>query len=256
MRTSTARPLNPMILALDIESSTRRTNPVKRELREITYDLVGQALRTTESLERPIDRGDGVLVLFPPATDLPESILLRRMIPALTGLLKKYNNSTDLRPRTQLRIRAVIHTGEVHYDGTGFSGQDLDLAVRLLDAPRLKTHLKKTAAPLALVASDRIYRTVIQQGHDGVSADEFLPLVTVRVDRQRHKGWLYLPRGREPTATSTAGQGLTHIPIPGAALSAVHQALQYRLAETEGSYDAEAGQGTLKEWMSAERIAL
>jgi hypothetical protein len=67
------------------------------------------------------------------------------------------------------------------------------VAFRLLDAPRFKTHLNNATVPLALVASDYIYQTIIRHGYEGIVEDEFVPLVTVTVGFQRRKGWVQLP---------------------------------------------------------------
>ena len=48
--------------------------------------------------------------------------------------------------------------------GNGFYGDDLDVAFRLVDAPQFKAHLRDGLAPLALVASDYIDRSVIRRG--------------------------------------------------------------------------------------------
>jgi hypothetical protein len=91
----------------------------------------------------------------------------------------------------------------VHRDGNGPFGEDLDVAFRLLDAPRLKAHLKSATVPLALVASDYIYQSIIRHGYDGIDGAEFLPLVTVNVGDQRRKGWVHLP----------AAGGITAVPM-------------------------------------------
>ena len=93
------------------------------------------------------DRGDGVLVLLRPADEIPKPFLLSRLMPALASLLAAHNSgiSPAEQPR-MLRLRAVIHAGEVHYDGKGFFGEDLDVAFRLLDAPRFKAHLRSGTA--------------------------------------------------------------------------------------------------------------
>ncbi len=196
---------------MDIEGSTQRTNPVKEELRWQLYQLVLQALDSAGIDDRdydPItDRGDGVLVLLHPADKFPKPLLFSRLIPLLASLLAAHNSAIPLaeQPRI-LRLRAVIHAGEVHYDGKGFYGEDLDVAFRLLDAPRFKAHLRGATVPLALVASDYIYQSIIRHGYDGIDDTEFLPLVTVNVGDQRRKGWVQLPR--------TAGFGL---PVPAQA---------------------------------------
>jgi hypothetical protein len=186
-------------MAVDIEGSTQRTNPVKGELREEVYRLIVAALVMAgidiQQCEPFTDRGDGVLVLLRPADEFPKPFLFSRLMPALASLLVDRNNGispTD-QPRI-LRLRAVIHAGEVHYDGKGFYGDDLDVAFRLLDAPQLKAHLRDALGPLALVASDYLYSSIIRHGYDGIDGEEYVPLVNVKVGDQRRKGWVHRPR--------------------------------------------------------------
>jgi class 3 adenylate cyclase len=192
-------PVHRSILAVDIEDSTRRTNTVKQQLRQQVYRLVGDALAAAgindHYCDPFTDRGDGVLILVRPRDEFPKPLLLSCLIPALARLLCAYNSRIPLAeaPRI-LRLRAVIHAGEVHNDGNGFFGEDLDVAFRLLDAPRFKAHLRAAAAPLALVASDYIYQSIIRHGYAGIDDEEFFPLVTVTVGDQRRKGWVHLPR--------------------------------------------------------------
>jgi class 3 adenylate cyclase len=128
-------PVHRSIVAVDVEGSTKRANPVKGELRRIMYDLLDQALRAAgigpRHLEQLADRGDGVLILIRPSDDVPKTVLFGRLIPALTTLLAEHNAAVT-RPELQLRLRAVIHAGEVHEDGMGFYGDDIDVAFRLL----------------------------------------------------------------------------------------------------------------------------
>ncbi len=198
-RRETTLPVHRSILAVDIEDSTRRTNTVKEELRHLVYQLVLEALGIAgidDHYYDPFtDRGDGVLVLVRPADEFPKPLLISCLIPALARLLAAHNSGIPLteQPRV-LRLRAVIHAGEVHYDGKGFFGEDLDVAFRLLDAPRFKAQLRTATTPLALVASDYIYQSIIRHGYAGIDDGEFFPLVTVNVGDQRRKGWVHLPR--------------------------------------------------------------
>jgi len=199
-RRSALDPMYRSILAVDIEGSTKRNNRVKEELRYELYRLVGEALCVTgigtQHYHHPFtDRGDGFLILLRPVDEIPKRLLLSHLIPALAHLLAAHNGSI-ISPCDQpriLRLRAVIHAGDVLYDGKGFFGEDLDVAFRLLDAPRFKTELKKATVPLALVASDYIYQAVIRQGYEGIDDQQYLPLVTVNVGDQRRKGWVHLP---------------------------------------------------------------
>ncbi len=195
-------PVHRSILAVDIEGSTQRTNPVKEELRERVYRLMVEALGVVginEHFHDPFtDRGDGVLVLVHPCDEFPKPLLLSRLMPALARALVAHNSGISLDDQSRiLRLRTVIHAGEVHYDGKGFFGEDLDVAFRLLDAPKFKAHLRRARLPLALVASDVIYRSVIRHGYDGIKDEEFSPIVTVTVGDQRRKGWVHFPRAGE-----------------------------------------------------------
>ena len=187
------------ILALDIERSTSRSNPVKAELRSKTYELFEAALRkagiSSRHRDRLVDRGDGILSLIHPVDQVPKALVLNRVIPLLCRLLADYNQSL---PRfseleRQLRMRVVMHAGEVHYDANGCFGEALDVAFRLLDAVRVKRALRATADPLILVISGDIYNSVVRHGYDGIDQQAFHPLVRVQVAGQRFPGWIHLP---------------------------------------------------------------
>jgi class 3 adenylate cyclase len=187
------------IVALDIERSTSRPNPIKGELRNKTYELFEVALRTAgihkRHHDRFIDRGDGILALVHPVDQVPKAFLLNRVVPALSRLLTEYNASLPRhsQPQRQLRIRVVIHAGEVHYDANGCFGEALDVAFRLLDATRVKRALREMANPLILVISEDIYSSVVRHGYDGIDHQTFHPLVRVHVAGKRYPGWIHIP---------------------------------------------------------------
>lgn len=187
-------PVHRSILAVDLEGSTLRTNPVKGELRRVLYELLARALEsvaiTGNRLERLVDRGDGVLVLIRPHDDVPKTMLLDRLIPLLASLLADYN-ARAAQPALRIRLRAVVHAGEVHDDGRGFYGEAIDVAIRLLDSPAVKKKLKLTAGPLVLVVSDEIHYAVVDQGY--VPADAYRLLVRVQVGGRCHRGWVHVP---------------------------------------------------------------
>ena len=92
-----------------------------------------------QSCDPLIDRGDGILVLIHPTDKFPNPFLVSRLIPALANLLAAHNSGVPPTEQARiLRLRAVIHAGEVHYDGKSFFGEDLYVAFRLLYAPRFK----------------------------------------------------------------------------------------------------------------------
>ena len=191
-RSLASNPVPRLILAVDVEGSTLRTNLAKGELRLVMYTLLDRALRATDiertHLEVPIDRGDGVLLLIRPNDEVPKVLLLGRLIPKLAALLIEHN-AAIVQPDLRLRLRAVFHAGEVHDDGWGFYGEDLDVAFRLLDSPAVKKTLKDTpAAPLVLVVSDEIYSATIRHGY--VDSTPYEKSVYVRVANRRRRGWV------------------------------------------------------------------
>ena len=176
-------PVHRLIFAVDIEGSTERNNLAKGQLRR---DPVRTARpRSGDDRDRRpapgavTDRGDSVLVLIKPHDEVPKTLVLGLLVPTLTALLAEYNASAT-RPELRMRLRAVVHAGEVHEDNQGFYGDDLDSAFRLLEAPRLKKALREApAAPLILVVSEEIFHGIVEQGY--LEDALFRPLVRVRV---------------------------------------------------------------------------
>jgi len=194
-------PHHRSIVAIDIERSTSpaRTNPIRAELRHEIYRMLGTAMRTAGIADvhcDPLaDRGDGVLALVHPVDDVPKTVLLNPLVPTLVSLLADRNASlagAD-RCRRELRLRAVIHAGEVHCDGKGYFGEALDVAFRLLDAPRVKDRLRQSVMPLVLVVSEDIYWSIVRHEYEGIPGHTFEPLVRVTVAGRRRQGWVHVP---------------------------------------------------------------
>ena len=184
------------IVVLDVEESTQRGNPDKGELRRSLYGLTERALQAAgiagKHLEPKADRGDGVMILIRPHDEVPKTLVLDRLIPVLTALLIEHNASVT-RAQLRLRLRAVVHAGEIHKDANGFYGNDIDTAFRLLEAPGLKKALKEAAAtPLILVISEEIFHAIVEQGY--LDDALFWPLDRgVRVGRRPRRGWVHIP---------------------------------------------------------------
>jgi hypothetical protein len=213
-------PVPRLIFAVDIEGSTERTNLAKGRLRHFLYELLEQALEAAKiaakHLEPFTDRGDSVLMLIKPHDEVPKTLVLGRLIPILASLLIEHNASAP-HPELRIRLRAVVHAGEIHEDDKGFYGDDLDAAFRLLDAPALKKALKEAVdAPLILMVSEEIFNGIVQQGY---MEDEssYWPLVSLKVGRRQRRGWAHVP---EPLPPSRTGAGhRTRGPLPSARLS-------------------------------------
>lgn len=120
---------------------------------------------------------------------MPKTLLLGQLIPRLAALLVEHN-TTVVQPELRLRLRAVFHAGEVHDDGWGFYGEDLDVAFRLLDSPAVKKALKDApASPLVLVVSEEIYSATVRHGY--VDSTPYKKSVYVRVANRRRRGWVH-----------------------------------------------------------------
>lgn len=208
------------ILALDIERSTSRPDPVKAEIRRSAYELFETALRAAgihqTHHDRFVDRGDGILALIHPADQVPSALLLSRVVPILSRLLAEYNASVT-RPgeqQRQLRIRVVVHAGEVYYDANGCYGEALDVAFRLLDAAQVKRALRDTADPLITVVSADIYNSIVRHGYDDIDNQAFHPRVRVQVAGRRYSGWIHIP---EPAVRQLGERGdnpVSGLPVP------------------------------------------
>ncbi|MFL6141524.1 MAG: hypothetical protein ACJ72N_06610 [Labedaea sp.] len=198
-------PLHRAIVAVDVEGSTTRTNPAKAQLRHNMYDVLESALRECGIVEQHrdelVDRGDGVLVLVHPVDHLPKTLLLNVFIPALIQLVADHNAH---QPNHWFRLRSAVHAGEVHFDRRGAFGEAIDITCRLLDAPELKVQLRQTTAPLVLVVSDDIYRSLVRHRYDGIDDRDFEPMVHVEVAGNPHRGWVYVPPAPFTTVRATA----------------------------------------------------
>jgi hypothetical protein len=170
------------------------------------YEVFENALHAAgieEDLHDPlVDLGDGILAIIHPT--VPKTLLLNTFVPALGEQLAKQHD---------LRLRAVVHAGEVLYDRRGRCGQSLDLSFRLLDAPELKSLLAWTADPLALVVSEDIYRTVVSHGYQGIDADAFAPLVQTRVAGRNHRGWVRMSGGVTDMANQLRARSHTELRV-------------------------------------------
>jgi hypothetical protein len=188
-------PVHRSIVVVDVEGSTKRTNPERGELRRMLYGLLDQALLaagiTPSHLEPLADRGDGVLILIRPLDDVPKTVLLARFLPALAALLTQQNVQAR-RPSLRLRLRAVVHAGEVHDDGMGFYGEDLDVAFRLLNSATVKRILRQTpASPLVAVVSEEIFCGIVR--HRYFDGGPYQRRIQVRVAERQRRGWVHIP---------------------------------------------------------------
>lgn len=186
-------PRQRIILAVGMVPPKACSNFAMGVLRSAMIELVDRALVdsgvTPDFRDRPVDRGDWLIVLIHPTDRVPKTWLLTKLVPRLSELVAHRNSGQYY----ELRLRVVIHPGDVTCDELGWFGEDIDIATGLLTAPALEDRLRQTSAPLVLVVSDQIHRSVIKHGYDGIDERAFIPLPRVEVAGEERKGWVHVP---------------------------------------------------------------
>jgi len=212
-------PLHRTIVAVDIAGFARedRTDQDRVRLRAAMYDLLDEAFtgRGIAAGRRAVmDVGDGTAILVDP--DVPKNWLLALM-PGLADRLAERN--AGLAEPAQLRLRVVVHAGEVLHDEHGYAGAAILVAFRLLNAEFVRAGLAWTDAPLILAVSEAVYRGVVDSGYAGVDPASYRPVQLTSRDRQA-RAWCCLPgltgppAGPQPAAppspTPAAGRADSH----------------------------------------------
>jgi class 3 adenylate cyclase len=157
------------ILGIDIEGFSRGewTDPIRARLRDRLDRLVRQALvrsRIAASVIASTDTGDGLLLLLEP--EVSKARLLHLVID-MAGDLARGNQHAPATHR--MRLRVVVHAGEMLADARGHTGASLNFASRLLDADAARAVLAfSPAAELVVVVSDEVYEGVVRHGYAGV----------------------------------------------------------------------------------------
>jgi class 3 adenylate cyclase len=186
------------MLAVDIAEFTRadRDDESQLHLRTSLYGILHQALAESGmpwEQGQYEDRGDGVLVIFPP--DLAAQPILDSLPERLTCLIRRHNRFSFEPARLQLRVAA--HVGPVYRDEHGFAGDDVTFLCRMLDAQPLRRALSESGAELAFIVSDYVYEKLVLRRHSLADRRSFRPVKT-QVKRTPVHAWIYLPPGVVP----------------------------------------------------------
>lgn len=180
------------IVCVDVENfcDARRTDPDQAAVRAGMYGALRRALAASgvswDNCYRE-DRGDGVLVLVPPA--VPKSHLVTGFPPELAAALTVHNRAHG--PQARIRLRAALHAGEIRFDDHGVVGRSINLAFRLLEADAVKSALRGSRGVLALIASDWFFHEVIRQ--EPAAAPEAYNAVRITVKETVAEAWIRLP---------------------------------------------------------------
>lgn len=212
-------PIHRGILGIDIERFARAewTDPIQVRLRDRLYRLLDGALMDAEidpSLTARSDRGDGLWLLVN-----ADVSIARLLHPLSTSLVTGLADDNEQVPRAErMRLRVVVHIGELLQDPHGHTGASLNLAARLLDAQAFRVVLAESpAVDVALMVSDAVYEGVVRHGYAGIMPMDWQP-VRIHAKETSTRAWLHLPGlTNQPTlpAELTAPRvGVVSLPIP------------------------------------------
>lgn len=126
-------------------------------------------------------------------------------------------------------------------DGQGYFGEALDITFRLLDSPQFKARLRKIAAPLIMVVSGEIYRSVVRHQYDGLDQCEYHPEIEVQVAGNHYRGYVHVPADAFESLTVDSATGAI---VPPA--TPFFNQLERHLIQTGESFDLERGLADLK----------
>jgi tetratricopeptide (TPR) repeat protein len=206
------------ILGIDIEGFSRSewTDPVRARLRDRLDRLVTEAMarsRIAAALVASTDTGDGLLLLVEPGVS--KARLLHLAIDMAADLALDNQRA----PAAQrMRLRVVVHAGEMLADARGHTGASLNFAARLLDADAARAVLVASpAAELVVVVSDEVHEGVVRHGYAGVDPAAWQP-VRVHAKETSTRAWVHLPglaaQPRLPAVLVALRMGPASLPVP------------------------------------------
>jgi Ca-activated chloride channel family protein len=184
-----SKPVHRTILAVDIQGFGRheRDDDLRARLREAVHRILDEALSElgiTPGQRAGSDTGDGVLVLI----DAPhKGEVLDAVGGPLERGLRRHNELAS--EKAQLRLRVVVHAGEVVLDEHGATGDDVIHAFRLLNSGVLRDRLARIQTPMALIVSESVYH-LVRQRHSRFEAADFQRVLVVSKET-RAWAWCY-----------------------------------------------------------------
>jgi len=171
---------------------TRSSSICARSLYGILHEALGGSAMPWEQGQYE-DRGDGVMVIFPP--DLAAQPIIDSFPERLRGLIRRHNRLSCEPARMQLRVAA--HFGPVYRDEHGFAGDDVTFLFRMLDAQPLRRALSESDTELAFIISDYVYEKCVLRRRSLADRRSFRPVRT-HVNEPRCTPGSMCPTGRPP----------------------------------------------------------
>nr|WP_052477699.1 hypothetical protein [Kibdelosporangium sp. MJ126-NF4]CEL13370.1 hypothetical protein [Kibdelosporangium sp. MJ126-NF4]CTQ99060.1 hypothetical protein [Kibdelosporangium sp. MJ126-NF4] len=180
------------IIAVDVMgiAGPERTLVHLRTVHEGLFDMLREAFDASGIPWKQCyheDRGDGAVILIP--AEFPKVWLVDNWQQRLLAALRRYNAVHA--PEARIRLRVVVHHGEVYQNRDGVVSHAVNLAFRILGASEAQTQQSATDAMLALIVSDDFYRDVVV---DEPAADPATyRRIAVSVKQTQTVAWFRLP---------------------------------------------------------------
>ena len=168
-------------------ASPRRRDEQRRIIRREVLDMTSASLKAVWDKCSYEDRGDGLLVVVPPA--IPTVQILEYLLIALPIALKRHNGIYA--DGAQIQLRVAVDVGPVMTDNLGVSGQVIINAARLLEAPTFKAAMAGEHAHLGVVVSDFVYQSAVTQADCLTDPDGYAE-IDVRVKEASKRAWMLL----------------------------------------------------------------
>lgn len=183
-----------LVLAVDIVDFSKQDNRFQQKMREGVYTILGNTLQESiginlDDLDHE-DRGDGAFVLIPPETD--KSRLIDPLIERTYAEIRQHNEMSSF--RSQIRLRMVLHSIDVHRDERGWVSTDLNDAFRLLNCTALRSALEEDPRCLLGVIVSPAFHAVLKHGYGAINPDDYWE-VPVERTHMPMPGWIRLLGG-------------------------------------------------------------
>lgn len=136
--------------------------------------------------------GDGEMAVLP--VTVGETRLLDRYVPEVEYALRRHNHNRTEAGR--LRLRMVVHHGSAVSSPSGYSGNGIVTAARVVDSDALRDALRDSGADLVVAVTAPVYQDVVAQGHTRLRPGDFA-LTAVSNKEYEEPVWVHVP-GRHP----------------------------------------------------------
>jgi hypothetical protein len=122
---------------------------------------------------------------------------MRPLHPLVSELKRSLAHYNSTPPSAEpLRLRVVVHAGEVQCTEDGFAGEDLDVAFGLLSARSLRHRLAGSGADLTLILSDQVYRHAVADPNYATVLSSCRS-VRVKIGQDTVRAWVHFTTGGE-----------------------------------------------------------